>query len=59
MTQDRRHTSGELQGWANQRPGKQQRIRHLELREALPRNVNGKLLKPKRESSISGPEYIK
>jgi acyl-CoA synthetase (AMP-forming)/AMP-acid ligase II len=31
--------------WANAQLGKQQRIARVELRDALPRNANGKLLK--------------
>jgi acyl-CoA synthetase (AMP-forming)/AMP-acid ligase II len=34
-----------IRDWANARLGKQQRIAKVELRETLPRNANGKLLK--------------
>ncbi len=38
-------TAEDIRGWANAQLGKQQRISTIELRNALPRNANGKLLK--------------
>ncbi|GFE82417.1 4-coumarate--CoA ligase [Steroidobacter agaridevorans] len=38
-------TADELRDWTNQRVGRQQRLHAIELRESLPRNANGKLLK--------------
>lgn len=35
----------EMRDWINQRLGKQQRVHAVELRESLPRNPNGKVLK--------------
>jgi len=37
--------AGSLREWANAQLGKQQRLSLIELRETLPRNANGKLLK--------------
>ncbi len=38
-------TAEEIRGWANAQLGRQQRIHAVELRDSLPRNANGKLLK--------------
>lgn len=38
-------TAEDVRVWANERLGKQQRVHAVEIRESLPRNANGKLLK--------------
>jgi acyl-CoA synthetase (AMP-forming)/AMP-acid ligase II len=43
--------------WANSRLGKQQRLADVILREALPRNPNGKILKRELRAEYRENEY--
>lgn len=45
LRQPDRVTAEDIREWANRQLGKQQRLSAVELRTALPRNANGKLLK--------------
>ena len=45
---------GELKAWVNARLGKQQRVSGVVLRDTLPRNANGKILKRDLRQNFTG-----